>query len=141
MFNLHYRFQYENQEKFFRLGYKTSRHLVSNSSISGAESTCSGSKNVQTTLLREVWLSGLDSLLFEKQSILMQTIRHLRGKTQSSTIIKNPTRKIIRGEREILSRCREYIKDLLNPLIPAILLIYEKRKSFHWQKWQQLHKD
>ena len=57
----------------------------------------------------------LDSNYFSPNKVFWQTIRRLRGKRSSITYsIKDGN--ILTDENEILSRCREYFEDLLNPV-------------------------
>ena len=59
----------------------------------------------------------LDSNYSSANKVFWQTIRRLRGKSLSTTTsIEDSTGNILRDEKEILSRWREYFEDLLNPV-------------------------
>ena len=59
----------------------------------------------------------MDSNYFSANKVFWQTIRRLRGKRSSITYsIKDSDGNILTDENEILSRWREYFKDLLNPV-------------------------
>ena len=59
----------------------------------------------------------LDSSYFSANKVFWHTIRRLRGKRSSVTYsIKDSIDCILTDENEILSRWREYFKDLLNPV-------------------------
>ena len=59
----------------------------------------------------------LDSNYSSANKVLWQTIRRLRVKRFSTaTSIKDSSGNILTEEKEILSRGREYFKDLLNPI-------------------------
>ena len=54
---------------------------------------------------------------FSANKVFWQTIRRLRRKRSSVTYsIKDSDGNILTNENEILSRCREYFEDLLNPV-------------------------
>ena len=66
---------------------------------------------------REEFGRRLDSNYFSANKVFWQTIRRLRGKRSSITYsIKDSDGNILTDENEILSRWREYFKDLLNPV-------------------------
>ena len=82
----------------------------------GAKSCSSGSKNVERTLFGAVWLS-VEFQVFIGNKVFCLTTRRLRGKNLGiTTSTKNSTGNILRNVNKILSRWREYFKDLLNPL-------------------------
>ena len=59
----------------------------------------------------------LDSNYFSANKIFWQTIRRLRGKRSNVTYsIKDSAGNILTNENKLLSRWREYFKDLLNPV-------------------------
>ena len=63
-----------------------------------------------------VW-SSVGFRLFSVTKYFSTTIRRLRGKRSSVTFsIKDSAGNILTDENEILSRWREYFKDLLNPV-------------------------
>ena len=65
----------------------------------------------------EVFGRRLDSNYLSANKVFWQTICRLRGKSLSTTTsIKDLTRNILRDKKEILSRCREFFEDLLNPV-------------------------
>ena len=85
----------------------------------GAKSCNSSSKNAQSTLLGGIWSSVRFQVFIDKQSILA-TVCRLRGKSFSTTTsIKDSTKNILQDEKQILSRWREYFKNLLNPVRAA----------------------
>ena len=59
----------------------------------------------------------LDSNYSSANKVFWQTIRRLRGKVLTTTIsIKDSTGNILRDEKKILSRWREYFENLFNPV-------------------------
>ena len=65
----------------------------------------------------EEFCRWLDSNYSSANKVFWQTIRPLCGKNLSTTTpIKDPTGNILRDEKEILTRWREYFEDLLNPV-------------------------
>ena len=63
----------------------------------------------------EEFARRLDSNYLSANKVFWQTIRRLRGKSLSiTTYMKDSTGNILRDEREILSRWKEYFEDLSN---------------------------
>ena len=85
----------------------------------------------------------LDFNYFSANKVFWQTIRRLHGKRSSITnSIKDSAGSILTDENEILSRWREYVEDLLNPIKALTRDTHEvahlgKRKFSLQQKWQR----
>ena len=87
------------------------------SRYSEARKTAAQSVKMSKERSSEEFSRRLDSNYLLANKVFWQTIRRLHGKSLSTTTsIKDSTGNILRDEKEILSRWKEYFEDLLNPV-------------------------
>ena len=82
----------------------------------GAKSGNFGRKEIKGKVIRRVRSSVGFQLFFGQQSILAHHPPFTWQKVECTYSIKDSAGNILKGENEILSRCRKYFEDLLNPV-------------------------
>ena len=121
----------------FRPFCKTGHHLICNLITLRHKSCTWGSKNVQEMLFRGVWsLVAFQLTIHKGTKYFGKAICCLRGKSlNNTTSIKDLQGTSSGNEKEILSRWREYLEDLLNavratPTCTCAMIDFGKEEVF-----------